>query len=182
MKKVLLLAFVLPLLAHPVLGAEKIEGAFGFTLGQKFEPTTPLVEREKDYNFHNVYAVTPPTPNEQFVLYYVRLTPTTHLISTIIAVGKPIAGDAGVETQLSVEAYLQAKYGEGSCKFANEISQDHRYITVAGAQNPARTITNVYYTDSDLEAQADREQAQLDAARAADHARQLLKTFDGKGM
>ena len=182
MKKALCLALVIPRLADPVLGAEKIEGAFGFTFGQKYEPTTPMLERTKDYNFHDVYSVTPPTPNAQFVTYYVRLTPVTHLITTIIAVGKSIDGDAGVQAEQAIEAYLQAKYGEDSRKFASEIHQDHRQITVGGAHNPARTITNVYYTDSDLGVQADHEQAQLDAARAADHAQQLLKTFDGTGM
>ena len=182
MRKALLLALLLPLLAHPVFGAEKIEGAFGFKLGQKFDPTAPILSTEKDYHFQDVYPATPPVPNEQFPTYYVRITPITHLITTIISVGKSVAGDAGVEAKQAVEAYLQAKYGEGSSKFADNIRQDRRAIVVGGAWNPARTITTVSYIDSDLNAQADREQAQLNAEHAAEHAQQLLKTFDGTGM
>ena len=168
--------------AYPVLGAEPIEGAFGFKLGQKFEPTTPLIEHEHDYNFHDVYLVTPPLPHAQFPTYYVRLTPTTHLICAIIAVGKSVDNPAGNEAKQAIEAYLQARYGEGSRKFADEIRQDHRSILVGGAWNPARTITNVQYIDGELEVQGNQEQTQLDAAHAAQHASQLLKTFDGTGM
>lgn len=96
LNKALYLALAILLLACPVSGAEKIEGAFGFKLGQKFEPTTPLLKHEQDYNYHDVSPVTPSSPHERFATYYVRITPITHLVSATIAVGKPIPGDAGV--------------------------------------------------------------------------------------
>ena len=182
MKPVLLLCAIFALASANLRAAEPIEGAFGFTFGQEYRPTTPLLAHAAN-GFSDVYKVEPPAPNPAFEAVYVKITPQTHLIYEIIGVGRKLDGDEAVRNEQGIKAYLQAKYGNGPNPFPNDaIAQEKAAISFLMARAGDEITTSLAYRNFELYKQANDEAHALRAEQDATRARQLLKAFDSTGL
>lgn len=144
------------LLVLPVVGADKIEGAFGLKLGDVFSPTGIEGEAKQSVS-DNRYQFTPEKPNKVFSEYFVVVTPTTHRIYRIIAIARWPDGNEGYKVSEAIAALLNRKYGETS-KLIGQVVQNNRVVGMSNDSSGPEGVTfHVTYEDSDIARQAEVE-------------------------
>lgn len=107
---------VLALLAFstmsPDAGAvEPIEEAFGLTIGAEFVPADGP-EAYTTLNGVRAYYFAPETPSPFFTLYLAQITPITHLVHTVIAIGPGPDLQTCLEHRANLMPDLTERYGE----------------------------------------------------------------------
>src|SRR5687768_2659483 len=117
--KMSLLTLSLSVFACTAIGAENIEGAFGVKLGDVFAPKKAPIT---GYDFP-AYEFTPEKPNSAFSTYLVFITPNTHRIFRIMALGLAPDAETALKQSKAIGAVLHQKYGEGTFQWADSITQ-----------------------------------------------------------
>lgn len=153
---------------------ERIQEAFGMRLGMEFSPT----DNPRSYttlNGERAYFFTPVSPARSFDYYMVQITPVTHQIYTIIAVGK--SGD--VQTCRKVRAAmmgpLMETYGpstklgpvrgfEFEIDYEVILQPDTRRGVAIVCGGIAPIILQMLYVDNALAQLADQERLRLESA------------------
>jgi hypothetical protein len=156
--------------------ADKIESAFGLTLGAVFEPRPGDVCFSK-IGYGYAYFFAPNPGNSALCEYQVFVSPNTHRIYRIVGIGLYADKDKRLEIGAAIETFLQNKYGEGEvgAKFTNhEIAQGSRHVTVI-MSGRSRAEIGVVYEDKILMDQARREDLENQVA-------ERLRTIDGAGL
>ncbi len=87
---------------------EKIEGAFGFKLGDFFDPSTAINSEQ----MKGKYKVTPKIIYPGLTSYYVTITPTTKVIHTITAAATFASKEAGKQIYEDLVNLIEAKYNQ----------------------------------------------------------------------
>ena len=110
-----ILAMVLgcgPLLgeAQHALLPEPVEGAFGMILGAEFIPDEALHD-STTINGEKSYFFSPAAQSRFFDFYLVQITPLTHRVHTIIAVGQTPDVETCQQRRSTLLPQLTAKYG-----------------------------------------------------------------------
>ncbi|HVU06915.1 MAG TPA: hypothetical protein VHG89_00060 [Verrucomicrobiae bacterium] len=149
------LILIIVFLCIATFAADKIEGAFGMKLGDTFDPSSAIrILEGKDgipsYQFNTTNAF------RSFKNYFVMVTPKTHQIYSIWAVGKIGDLQAGKEEQAKVMELLRKQFGNDEAPTDMEIHQGNRLVATKLVGNVDVTIA-ILYTDSDLKALADKE-------------------------
>ena len=156
----LLIAAALTLSAN---AAEKIEGAFGFKLGDVLDfADARLVKEDAHRRGPDSYEFKPTTSNPAFANYFVDVTPNSHRIYMITAWGsipapKPNTDDEWNQFQ-TILALVHRKYGSGPYPYKRfkEISQDQRKITYQLSYTSSLNF-ELHYFDQDISTQASEE-------------------------
>lgn len=141
---------------------EKIEGAFGVRLGDVFDLSQALGNRELGED-SPMYGFATEKGFRSFKLYYVVVTPTTHRICCIVGTGSLKDRSTAEKEQAVVLELLKEKYGE---PFSNRIfrslgniatiTQGQRYIVtkITGLEHVSIEIR---YCDKELMDLAEKE-------------------------
>jgi hypothetical protein len=176
--KFALFALVLSSVVIPARAVEKIEGAFGLKLGDVWHPKE---KPDMKYGGGEGYTFTPAQPNSAFSDYLVWITPESHRIFKIMAIGVAPDGKTAEARCAGIAAVLNEKYG--GCGFAQRVTVEDRAVCtqlypqqVRQASEPQPPIMYaVWYEDSILSAQAVTEK---NAARL----KELLRNADPTGL
>jgi len=145
---------------------QPIIGAFGIKLGQIFNPANNPENRVLDSGAI-LYHFTPKKRFRSFHKYYVLITPETHRVYCIWAIGKIKNGDAGRSEQAVIIALLEKKYGVQaetppfSLFDTKWIDQGNRTITVRVKSFWVKSI-EIRYFDLDLQRQAEKERISIE--------------------
>jgi hypothetical protein len=178
MRVLLLLSFIL-ILSHGAAKAEeispqitpartiqRIQGAYGYTLGDKFVTATAL-DKSTSPDGAFLYKVSPVSPYDKFDSYYVLITPVTQIIHTIWAQGKMVNSDVCKQEQKILMERLTEKYGsfddERLTDFfgdAEEITQGERIVYTQCTDDSGNTL-RVVYTDNKLVNRAIEEEKEI---------------------
>ena len=158
------------LVTSSALAIDKIDGAFGKMLGDTFDlataiGTSALTDGTPMYQFR------PNKPFRSFNSYYVLITPSTHKIYAIWALGPVGNTETGKKEQALLMQILVDKYGPlDSTGFADtmgdakHITQGNRtvYTKINGFTN---TTIDIRYYDADLTGLAERERLAIEAKK-----------------
>jgi hypothetical protein len=148
--------------AFSALAVEKIEGAFGKKLGEAFDPSS-ATGTSTNSEGGIMYEFTPTNAVRSFKRYYVMITPTTHKIYCVVAIGNVVSTTAGRKEQSVIMGVLREKYGSefkigptDSMGDVKRIQQGSRNIvtTLSGYPNH---IIDLKCHDDDLEKLAEKE-------------------------
>lgn len=90
---------------------EPIEEAFGLGIGTEFAPADSP-ESYTTLNGVRAYYFTPATPSPLFTLYLAQITPITHLVHTVIAIGPGPDLKTCLEHRADLMPNLRERYGE----------------------------------------------------------------------
>ena len=137
--------------------ADKIEGAFGMKFGDTFDTSSAIgiIEGKngiRNYQFNTTNVFRP------FKNYFVMVTPKTHKIYSIWAVGKIGDLQAGKKEQLEIMELLGKQFGNNEVSSTDfEIHQGNRIVATKLVGNIDVTIA-ILYSDSDLKKLADEEE------------------------
>lgn len=166
------------ILATSALGSEKIEGAFGLKLGDPFQPKNAAVSK---FGFAAGYEFTPEKPNSALTTYFVYITPNSHLIYQIVAVGTAEDSQSASNMSKKIRAIVGRKY-EDTPTNDESIEQGARRVEVVKresfvSQQISKTQYSfaVFYTDTRLQSQASQE-------RSENERKELLKDADTTGL
>lgn len=117
-------------------GTNKIDGAFGISLGDSFVETNAIGKNETTSG-EPMYQFEPKNPHEAFTRYYVLTTPKTKKVYCIWAIAPAIELEKAKFNQDVVFKALTNKYGPGekqglfeTMSDLKQIDQGNRYITV----------------------------------------------------
>jgi hypothetical protein len=176
--KFALFAFVLCSVVIPARALEKIEGAFGLKLGDVWHPKE---KPDSKYGGGEGYKFTPAQPNSAFSDYLVWITPESHRIFKIMAIGVAPDGKTAEARCAGIAAVLNEKYGGGG--FAQRVTVEDRVVTVQPNVQPVPAASEpglpsayaVWYEDSILSGQAVTE-------RNAARLKELLRNADPTGL
>ena len=172
MKRSVFLALFL-LLAPAIVQAktEKITGAFGITLGQKFDTSTAIGKGSLT-DGTPMYQFSPQNPFRSFKRYYVLITPKTNKVYAIWGIGDMENNEIAKNEQAVIITILQKKYGKeqeqglmASMYDARTIDQGNRYVMVKTSGITDVTIDIRYY-DKALEKLAEKERIEIEAGKA----------------
>jgi len=164
---------------------QKIEGAFGYKLGEVFDPY-PSGDKSNPFawNFSilaigtlsdgtAIYKIFSEKPFRSFTKYFIQVTPKTNKIYTIRADG-PVKNIAiGKKEQAVLMAILQKKYGSSTKKdfidslYNREtINQGNRYLLskVSGID----IEISLHYYDKELQKLAEKERIELEVENIDD--------------
>lgn len=94
----------------PATAVEPLIGAFGVRLGQTFSPDEAIGSGELT-DKTPMYEFAPASPFRSFKRYYVLITPKTHKVYSIWAIGSVESVAEGKKEQAVVMKLLQDKYG-----------------------------------------------------------------------
>ncbi len=110
MKKFILFLILLlsPLIVFA--GGKPIKGAFGITLGQKFDPKQAIGKASLT-DGTPMYEFKPKKPFRAFTEYYVLITPKTHKVYSIWGIGKVENTQKCEKEQSLIVSILEKKYG-----------------------------------------------------------------------
>jgi len=150
-------------------GTNRIDGAFGVTLGDSFEPSdAPATTTTVD---EAMYPFTPKNPHDSFNQYYVLITPVSHRVYCIWAIGPEMNVEKAKIHEEVVFKALTKKYGTGEkqgifdgLNDAKRIDKGDRgiYVNVRGFSDGQ---LNLRYTDSVLEKKAKDEEIEVEAKK-----------------
>ncbi len=155
---------------------EQLGGAFGFTLGDVFDPTNATkVDSEWCYfriDEHTttertvpIYWVTATNAPKVFFSIFLEITPKSHKIYRITAKGNELSK----EERQALETTLTGKYATSESKPSDDkvIDQGNRYVRIRAVRRssgyvnvPSHVISELTYTDENLLKQALREEAE----------------------
>ncbi len=109
---VALLAFLALSVTPPHAGAvEPIEDAFGLRIGAEFVPLEGP-DAFTTLNGSRAYYFAPETPSPFFTLYLAQITPITHLVHTVIAIGPGPDLQTCLEHRANLMPGLTERYGK----------------------------------------------------------------------
>jgi hypothetical protein len=151
------------------LAAEKIEGAFGQTLGAKFDPTTALKKTTNQNGVH-LYEFTPKNPLRSFLRYFVLITPNTHKIYRITTNAKFDNSEICKKEQSVIMELLARKYGEEMK--SEPFNLNNKRIILDGNRAVSTILfgldqaIELTYTDLDLLELAEKERISNEAAKS----------------
>ncbi len=159
----------------PPVANGKIEGAFGFTLGEVFDPAQ-AVEVKKLNTGEPIYKVTPKNPNASFNAYFLSITPKTKRIYQIWAQSDYESDADGLAQQEALVKVLESKYEVKRSMFDSEeariLMQQTRSIIIKAARYPSGAgKLDLKYVDSKIENEGKKEAAEVDP-----------KNVDSKGL
>jgi len=174
MKKILI-SIILAVFSVTALAqdkTEKIEGAFGLKLGDTFDIKTLGAKAIPSSGGSLMYNFTPTNPMRSFTRYGVVLTPKTHRIAGITAMGDYDDKAGAQKEQAVVLALLTKKYGaqdkaqiEDQLDSNKRIVQGKRMIMMfidAGVNKARLTIS---YADETLFNLAEKERIELESRK-----------------
>ncbi len=132
--------------------AEPLLGAFGLKFGAVFSPneTTPQGTVRTDERVRlPAYRFQPPAPNRLFIEYWVYLTPTTHRVYRIVAIGRANTEELAISQQNAVLTVAREKYDGDFSIHDRWVNQGTRSITVRppSVQADGTVLWQVAYTD-----------------------------------
>jgi len=152
---------------------QQITGAFGVVLGTKvnlsqYKPTGYTTDKVPMYEF------TPKNPVEGLTRYYFQATPKTGRIYCVWAIGDAENDGVCKKKQAVLRDLLKKKYGEEekqglreSFSDAYRIQRGTRSIVIKCSGFMDVTL-NLYYTDDDLEKEAEKERIELEGKKTND--------------
>lgn len=159
----------------PALSAESVHGAFGMVLGAPFTPTEDP-HTFTTLNGSRAYFFKPSQPSRVLDRYLVEVTPLTHRIHTIIAVGPKEDIESCEKDRSALLAHLTGKHGasfkwrpaqalpaEGYYDIILQADQK-RGIGVTCSGIGAITL-QVIYVDDELSDLAEQERHELERER-----------------
>ena len=160
--------------------AEKIEGAFGLKLGEVFEPTTVTVD---PLNQGDGYEFKPDQPNAAFSSYWVWVTPNSHRIYRIVAVGVCADTAERERTMEKITAVLSSKYSDKPTNIASFL-QGSRLVQLEGLTRKGNPPNRFYidYSDGAVEQQKRDEEKANEQARIDRRQRELTQGTDATGF
>jgi hypothetical protein len=150
------LILIIVFLSVATFAADKIEGAFGMKLGDTFDPSSAISVLEGKGGTPPSYQFNATNKFRSFKNYFVMVTPKTHRIYTIWAVGKIGDLQAGKEEQAKVMELLRKQFGNDETSTDMKIQQGNRLVATKLTGN-TDVIIAIIYTDSDLKVLADKE-------------------------
>lgn len=164
---------------HPQTSfGEPIEGAFGFKLGEVFDPTNaaktaseicyfPVDESRSVHKTVPIYFVSVTNATKAFYKIFLEITPKSHIIYRITAKGNEFSK----EEREALESTLRSKYDStatGSLSHDKVIDQSNRYVRIRSVRQPSVYInipasvhSELTYTDHGLLKQALKEEAEM---------------------
>lgn len=152
---------------------EKIVGAFGMRLGDTFYPESAIGKGALT-DGTPMYQFAPKKRFRSFNRYYVMITPKTHRIYSIWAIGPVENTEVGEKEQAVIMTLLERKYGkkekEGlfdALMDAKQVDQGNRYAMVKVSGFMDVTIDIRYY-DKKLSDLAEKERVALEAEKVDD--------------
>jgi hypothetical protein len=164
-----MLAVWLSIMAFSALAAEKIEGGFGKKLGETFDPSL-ATSTSTNSEGAIMYEFTPTNAVRSFKRYFVMITPTTHKIYCVMAIGNVESTTAGRKEQSVIMDVLREKYGSefkigpiDSMGDVKRIKQGSRNIVTTLSGHPNHIIDIKCY-DDDLEKLAEKEHVAKETA------------------
>jgi len=179
---VTILAVIFAMPAHSCLGegTNKIDGAFGLKLGDKFD-LSKSIGRATNNGVETLYEFKPKSPYPYFSKYYVEITPKTSLIHSIITLGpKGDIEKAEHEMEIVFKA-LTEKYGAGDGGGQERyIIQDRRGVILK--LEIIQRCLSLAYVDNDLTKQAQSERSELEEKRRNEWIERDSKGRDKSGL
>ncbi len=149
---------------------QKISGAFGMTLGQKFDPSS-AIGRSALTDGTPMYQFDTKRPFRSFNSYYVMISPITKMVYSIWGIGKIESRGKCKKEQALIVEILRGKYGEPEDEGMAEtlldaVKFDHgnRHIIVKCAGFMDDSIEIRYY-DRKLEKLAEKERIKIEAKK-----------------
>lgn len=149
---------------------EKITGAFGVELGQTFNPQEAIGKGSLT-DGTPMYQFSPKNKFRSFSTYYVSITPKTHKIYSIWAIGNMENDPSCKKEQALVMAILQKKYGKmeedqlfSSLYDIKQIDQGDRYV-LTKCSGLGDVSIDIRYKDKQLEEQAEKERILLESEK-----------------
>ena len=172
MKKFILFLILLlsPLIAFA--GGKPIKGAFGITLGQKFDPKQAIGKASLT-DGTPMYEFKPKKPFRAFTEYYVLITPKTHKVYSIWGIGKVENTQKCEKEQNFILTALERKYGIkppdneliaslSSLYGAKLLQKDGKTIVIKCTGLTDDYSISISYTDDKLEKVAEKERIELE--------------------
>lgn len=149
----LLLSFFATLSAAHAL--DPLEGAFGLRFGDVFTPSEQNVSdivRTDDQIRTRAYKFLPAVANHSFTEYWVYITPVTHRIYRIVAVGRAKSPEQATSQQDAVITVARTKYDGDFLNRERWVVQGSKSVTVRPptALPDGSFLWQVAYTDMSL--------------------------------
>ena len=145
----------------------RITGAFGFTLGAKLDGQ--MAPASKTTDGEPMYEIVPKNAHEYFNEYYVMVTPATHQIYCIWAIGPEMdVPKAKIQEDVVFNA-LTNKYGRGEEQGIIDTFSDQKHIDQGNRAvfvNVTGLTTgqlNLKYIDADLQKKARDVEVELES-------------------
>lgn len=168
---ILSLMFILIIgVASSVQAEEKILGAFGVELGQVFDPSGAIGKGSLT-DGTPMYKFSPKKKFRSFSTYYALITPKTHKVYSIWAIGNMENDPSCKKEQALIMAILQKKYGkiEKDQLFSNiydvkQIDQGNRYV-LTKCSGFVDVSLDIRYKDKKLETIAENERILLESEK-----------------
>ncbi len=182
--KPLLLLLACCLAVRTARAIDQIGGAFGPKFGEMFEPTAaPVGDRFGMNIFDGAYEFKPDRPNAAFSNYFVWISPTSHRIYRIAAVGVTSDFERRKQARTKIVAVLRAKYSDEPAE-SGQISQYHKFISVDDfTQKGAEPFgLLVDYRDQDIADVSQTEANETHRAELARRQRKLTRGTDATGL
>lgn len=172
--------------------SEKIRGAFGLTLGKQIDPSIAIF-KNSDSLFTNYYTFAPTKEKRSplFNKYYVSITPETHKIISIKAVGycKRVEYKDAVYKVTTLRYILWKKYGmeDHFAQSRTEISQGERSVSTDIIptylfSELSDVRISICYSDKDLIRLGDREREELLREKELEELEKLAEQLDTRGL
>ena len=159
-----MVSILLLLGSSQAFAVEKITGAFGLKLGDELDSSSSVIGEKPFTNTTNEYPFKPKKPFRSFSRYGVSITPKTHLIYEISALGVMENKSACTSEQDVIMSLLEKKYGKQT--ISNTIVQKDSKRTIATTCNVHTfTIIGLNYMDHDLFAQAKKERLEIETKK-----------------
>jgi hypothetical protein len=121
------LILIIVFLSIAAFAADKIEGAFGMKLGDTFDPSSAIRILEGKDGIPS-YQFNPTNVFRSFKNYFVMVTPKTHQIYSIWAVGKIDDLRAGKEEQAKVMELIRKQFGKNETDETSTVCRFRRAI------------------------------------------------------
>jgi hypothetical protein len=159
--------------AQPDTKQGEIAGAFGLTLGAQVDLSSLQKTRETTDKIP-MYGFMPDNPVQGLTKYYFQVTPKTGLIYCIWAIGDCESTPACVKQQAVLIDILEKKYGHQEEKGLMDTLRDSIRILkgrrsiiakCSGIDGLQPVTVNLYYIDSDLQEQAEKERIELEGRK-----------------
>jgi hypothetical protein len=172
MKKIrpLLAILLITTFANAEESISRIEGAFGISLGQTFEPANAIGESALT-DGTKMYQFSPEKPFRSFKRYYVLITPKTNKVYSIWGLGDFENTPTAKKEQALIMEILKNKYGEKEKEgFMDSLSDvkrvDHGDRSILVKISGMVDITmDIRYYDDELRNLAEEERLQIEAAK-----------------
>lgn len=151
----------------PTGQVDGINEAFGKKLGSVFNPASAIGEGALT-NGTRMYQFTPTKSFRSFTKYYVLITPKTHQIYSIWAIGEVTNTETGKKEQDLIMELLTKKYGASEKQGIFDTMRDSKIIT-HGTRSVSTKISGIIdatldirYTDHDLDKIAEKERLSIE--------------------